>query len=259
MILNGHYSDLLFHGGQYLAVDLLSFRRSPAVLSILAKSWRSVDWKRDVLRNGLWMKAPGWVRSSVRRLRKPDRRSGWHQMLEWEFVDRTHLSDRLHPTEESHSGSRADFLPRWRHMTMSVLAQGAASARRLYNSRATELVDPFWDRSLVEYVMALPAHMLARPGVTKYLLRQAMAGAVPEEVCQRRDKTSLYELFCEGLLKRERGTVLGLLERPKIVERNMVRGRWLTGQITAGSDWSDYGHPLWRCLNVELWLRDQQI
>ena len=125
------------------------------------------------------------------------------------------------------------------------------------NRYNTELMDPFWDRRLVEYVMAVPAHMLARPGVSKYLLREATAGVVPDEVRERRDKTSLYELFCEGLLHRERGTVHDLLERPSIVERGFVRESWLSDEVAAGDDWSDYGHTFWRCLNVELWLRVQ--
>jgi len=205
------------------------------------------------------MRAPRWFRSAVRRLLKSDRLGSGHEMLEQGFVNRTRLSDLLHQRGEPLSGAHADFMARWRHLSMSILAQGAASARRLYNSHATELVDPFWDRRLVEYVMALPAYMLARPGVSKYLLRQATAGVVPDEVRERCDKTSLYELFCEGLLHRERDTVVDLLERPGIVERGFVRDRWLSDEVASGKDWSDYGYPLWRCLNVELWLRDQQL
>ena len=258
VILNGHYSDLLFHGGQFLAADLLSPRQSAKVLSILANNLRFVSWKRDVLRNGLWMRTPGWIRSAVRRIRGSDRIATGLEMLEPGFVSRSGLSDRIHKTGGSLSGVRSAFEAKWRHLSMSILAQGAASARRLYNSRATELVDPFWDRRLVEYVMAIPAHMLARPGVSKYLLRKATSGVVPDEVRERRDKTSLYELFCEGLLHREKDTILGLLDQPGIVERGIVRSHWLSDQMTAGSDWSDYGHPLWRCLSAELWLRDQQ-
>ena len=256
VILNGHFSDLLFHGGQYLAADLMSPGRSVEVASILAKNWRSVAWKQDVLRNGLWMRTPRWIRSAVRRIRRSDRFAGVSAMLEPDFVSRTRLFDRLQRTDGSASGSRADFLARWRHMSMSVLAQGAASARRLYNSRGTELVDPYWDRCLVEYVMAVPAHILARPGISKYLLRQATVDVLPESVRGRRDKTSLYELFCEGLLHREREKVLDLLEQPGIVERGFVRKPWLSGQVSAGSEWSDYGHSLWRFLTAELWLRN---
>jgi len=178
-------------------------------------------------------------------------------MLEPAFIDRARLAGRLDRMGERVPGERADLQARWRHLSMSILAQGAAAARRLYNRRATELVDPYWDRTLVEYVSAMPAHLLARPGTTKYLLRRATVGIVPEEVRERRDKTSLYELFCEGLLNRERGAVLSIFEQPQLVARGMVRGAWLRRELEAGRDWSDYGHPLWRCLCVELWLRSR--
>ena len=258
VILNGHFSDLLFHGGQYLAADMLSPGQSVEVISILAKNWRSVAWKRDVLHNGLWMSTPRWIRSAVRRIRGLDRLAGTREMLEPGFVTRTRLYDRLLRGEESLTGGRADFLARWRHLSMSILAQGAASARRLYNSRGMELVDPFWDRRLVEYVMAVPAHVLARPGGSKHLLRQATVGAVPDEVRLRRDKTSLYDLFCDGLLRRERDTVRDLLAKPRIVEKDIIRESWLSHEVAAGNGWTDFGNRLWRCLNVELWLREQK-
>jgi asparagine synthase (glutamine-hydrolysing) len=119
-------------------------------------------------------------------------------------------------------------------------------------------VDPYWDRRLVEYVMAIPSDLLARPGVTKYLLRKATVKLVPDEVRERRDKTSLYDLFCEGLLSREESAVHSLLARPAIVERGFVRESWLSNELAAGEGWSDHGHQLWRCLNAELWLRGQQ-
>jgi asparagine synthase (glutamine-hydrolysing) len=258
VILNGHFSDLLFHGGRYMAADLLSLRRFPNALSVIVRNWESVDWKRDLLRNGLWMRTPAWIRSTVSGFRRSRRVPASRNMLEPDFVERTSLRDRLFSAEESFPWVRADFVAKWRHLTMSILAQGSASARRLYNRRGTELVDPYWDRRLVEYVMAIPSDLLARPGVSKYLLRVATDGLVPDEVRERRDKTSLYELFCEGLLRREKSTVRGLLERPSIVDRGSVRERWLSDELAAGEDWSDYGYPLWRCLCVELWLREQQ-
>ncbi len=257
VILNGHYSDLLFHGGQYFAADLWSPQRIPQVASILAANRASVAWKRDVLRNGLWMGAPLRLRAAVRRLRGAKGLPGPRGMLEAGFVSRVRLDERLERMGERVDGERADLQARWRHLTMSILAQGAAAARRLYNRRATELVDPYWDRTLVEYVSAIPAHLLARPGTTKYLLRRATIGMVPDAVRERRDKTSLYELFCEGLLSRERETVLGTFAEPQLVARGMVRGAWLDTELAAGRGWFDFGHALWRCLCVELWLRNR--
>jgi asparagine synthase (glutamine-hydrolysing) len=52
-----------------------------------------------------------------------------------------------------------------------------------------ERVDPFFDHRLVEFMFRVPGHMKIRDGVTKRLLRTAMAGILPEETRTRIKKT----------------------------------------------------------------------
>src|SRR5207237_8771317 len=63
---------------------------------------------------------------------------------------------------------------------------------------------PFWDRRLVEYVLALPQEMRAWHGVTKRVLRDAMVGVAPDLNVQRRDKLSLTPFFRRGLVHEDR-------------------------------------------------------
>lgn len=47
---------------------------------------------------------------------------------------------------------------------------------------------PFLDHRLVEYALSLPANNLINGGTTKYILREAMRGVVPNQIIDRRDK-----------------------------------------------------------------------
>jgi asparagine synthase (glutamine-hydrolysing) len=51
--------------------------------------------------------------------------------------------------------------------------------------------DPFWDVAFVELGFRLPLRMLLRDGWTKYVVRQAVRGVLPEELRRRADKTGL--------------------------------------------------------------------
>ena len=57
---------------------------------------------------------------------------------------------------------------------------------RITMASSVEARDPFLDHHLVEFALALPPSMKYRNGRGKYVLRQATAGLVPDEVLSRR-------------------------------------------------------------------------
>jgi asparagine synthase (glutamine-hydrolysing) len=63
---------------------------------------------------------------------------------------------------------------------------------------------PFYDRRLAELCLALPEEQKLRWGWTRFVLRQAMAGTLPERVRRRGGKTNLSAQFNEGFLAFER-------------------------------------------------------
>src|SRR5690349_20825488 len=54
---------------------------------------------------------------------------------------------------------------------------------------------PLWDRRVVEFLLAVPVELRIGGGVTKRLLREAMAGLAPEANLGRPDKLSLAPFF----------------------------------------------------------------
>src|SRR3989454_4434724 len=70
---------------------------------------------------------------------------------------------------------------------------------------------PFLDHALVEFTMRLPTDLKIRGGRTKYLLKKAMTGLLPEEIDRKSTRLNSshlvisYAVFC---LKKKKKTSL---------------------------------------------------
>lgn len=63
---------------------------------------------------------------------------------------------------------------------------------------------PFWDKRLVEFCLSLPPEQKLRRGWSRFVLRKAMAGILPEKIQWRRDKIDFIPVFHHGLLTFDR-------------------------------------------------------
>lgn len=63
------------------------------------------------------------------------------------------------------------------------LACGSLSAELLYEKRY-----PYLDRSMLEFIYAVPREQLVRPGQRRSLMRRALVGIVPDEILNRKRK-----------------------------------------------------------------------
>jgi len=73
---------------------------------------------------------------------------------------------------------------------------------------------PFLDFRLLEWVLGQPTRLLFREGWSKYVLRQALDGLLPDVVRDRTDKMG-YETPTGSLLRRNGGLFRDLLERQR--------------------------------------------
>jgi asparagine synthase (glutamine-hydrolysing) len=118
---------------------------------------------------------------------------------------------------------------------------------------SVEARTPFLDFRLVERALAMPASDLVRGGWTKAILRDAMAGVLPEGVRLRRDKLGFATpeaRWLREIAPRVREW-LGPGARTEQMIRPDVLARWRTESDEALS----VRAGLWRVLSVELWLR----
>ena len=115
---------------------------------------------------------------------------------------------------------------------------------------------PFLDHRIVEAADALPDDMKLRGGVTKWILREAIRGVVPESIRTRTDKIG----FAVPTLRWLRGPCAGPLRETLLSQRTAERGvlnpSWLQGALDrfqAGDDTPS--QVLWNCWMAETWLR----
>lgn len=118
-----------------------------------------------------------------------------------------------------------------------------------------ELRVPFLDHRLVEFCFGLPERFLVRDGMTKYLLRQAMAGLLPEEV-RTAAKRSVPVPQREWLGSALREWVEAVLESRSFASRGIVdapQARQQYRRFCGGERANSF--YVWQWVNLEMWFR----
>jgi asparagine synthase (glutamine-hydrolysing) len=122
---------------------------------------------------------------------------------------------------------------------------------------STEARTPLLDFRLVEFLFKLPFNYKIRNGVTKYILRKAMNGIVPDEILNRKDKKGFptpVALWFRNELKEKTGDLLtsksfkerGIFDQKKILS---IFEKHCKGEM-------DYSWHIWRWINLEFWFRE---
>jgi len=115
---------------------------------------------------------------------------------------------------------------------------------------------PFLDYRLVEYLAGLPLDQKVRGGVTKYVLRRAIRGLVPEAIRCRMDKMGFVtpeEAWMKDELAPE---ILALFSSPEFSRRPYWDADRVLRNYQAFLDGkSAYSTEFWRIACAELWLR----
>jgi asparagine synthase (glutamine-hydrolysing) len=113
---------------------------------------------------------------------------------------------------------------------------------------------PFLDHKLVEFAGRLPVAMKLRGLTTKYVLRRAMRGRLPDEILTRKKMG-----FPTPVGAWLRGPYAGIVEEYVLSERAARRGifdpayvRRLVAEHRAGADHTE---RLWSLVNFEIWQR----
>ncbi len=115
---------------------------------------------------------------------------------------------------------------------------------------------PFLDFRLVSFLFSLPPEFKIRNGLSKFIMRKALKDDIPDYVLNRRDKvpflTSEAQWFRNGMKSLITDVIHSdsFQTRPyfKPKKAQMLYENHLRGKI-------DASRPLWRMLNLELWLR----
>ncbi len=141
-------------------------------------------------------------------------------------------------------------------LTQSVLPQLLRYADRNSMAFSREVRLPFLDHRLVEFLFAIPSDQKLRDNTTKVVLRNTIAGVVPEEIRNRRDKLG----FAPPEVSWLRGPLRSWVE--DVFSSAGFRQREWTDPEIVDSIWNRFRNgddalhtSIWRWLSLEIWAR----
>jgi asparagine synthase (glutamine-hydrolysing) len=125
---------------------------------------------------------------------------------------------------------------------------------RMTMAHSVEARPPLLDHRLVEFAATIPARFRLRGGTTKYLLKQAMRGILPDEIIDRKKQG-----FAVPLAKWFRGPLAGFARDVLLSDSCRRRGVLNTDYIEQLLRLHQRGRnldlQLWTTLSFEMWCR----
>ena len=261
-LLTGHWGDQVLFDQAYL-VDLLKSGAWRTVNAHLREylRWfpdaRGHEFVRQFGSDVLEYFLPAWVRQTIR----AGRRIGGH-LPPWDdwFCDA--FRDEARPDRFAHASSATalssalyrEVRSQYHHFCLEWNAKVAASY-------GFEMAFPFLDRDLVEFLISVPGTTLARNGVPKALLREALVGVTPEGILRRCGKGDFTDAVNQSTRRDFAALVNMLGPRSLVVELGYVDADKLQrGVLAAGAalEHSTTSVVSWRMTAMaalEIWLR----
>jgi asparagine synthase (glutamine-hydrolysing) len=142
---------------------------------------------------------------AARRGRPPPAQSPVRPLVARALAERVGLEDRLRLLDRTRPAAPSTL--RGSHygaLLAGINSAGFESIDPVAAAFSLEPRYPFYDRRLVEFCLALPGEQKLRWGWSRFVLRQAMAGTLPERVRRRGGKANLSAQFNNGFLAFER-------------------------------------------------------
>jgi asparagine synthase (glutamine-hydrolysing) len=163
---------------------------------------------------------PVSLRLGIKRLRGQDATALDHTVIRPEFARRMGVKDRLAANEREHgSPARSARDAHARAMTSGLVPYALEVADKAAAAFGIEARYAFFDRRLMELCLALPADQKLRGGWSRFVMRRAMAGLLPEEVRWRSSKATLAPNFKRNLIGKDRNILAELIiEQPGALE-----------------------------------------
>jgi len=236
-VFNGAFGDHLFSdASEWLSDALVRRDFSPILREYL---WRL---RRDPR---LWQDAA--VRRMLRRalLLNVNRYSHIDELTPF-AREQTQLSGTCPAVQ----GMRAHSLT----LNLGADAQFGASGEAEFAERfGIDLSTPLRSPALLRFMQSLPVHFSQRQGVSKWIMREAMRGKMPEAIRTRLKSSSLQPFFDAAIAGPARAQTAALLfsadaDWPRFYQHARIKALFCTGQRSDSES-----AKLWKCMGYELW------
>src|SRR5690606_33413033 len=144
---------------------------------------------------------------------------------------------------------------RYQSIFTELHLRSVVDSGRLHARFHQTFADPWSDRRIAEFAVAIPQRVLNTGFEDKRLTRRVVVGMIPDAARLAMRKTVPLPLYDRGIRERARETIEELLSDSELARRGWVDDRTLRDHyraIVAGG--RDDGY-LWYTLSLELWLR----
>lgn len=264
IILDGEDGDDLFGFSPWLAADLLRQGRPVAMLRLLRQIPQLADVPTRTLltsayRLGVKGSMPPVVHAALRRMRgQPDYVPSWLNDETARAFDET--------ATPWHWKLRGQ--PRWWSGRLSTLLTGGFPgslfdhARRRAALTGLDRRHPFADLDLLQFVDRLPPELAFDATFNRPLLRQSMAGIIPDRIRLQSRKMDL-NTFVDASIAADLVVVRPLMLASDAALREYVRPESLQhvfdpGTVLTTTAAGRLGFRAWRLVEMECWLRSQE-
>jgi asparagine synthase (glutamine-hydrolysing) len=139
-------------------------------------------------------------------------------LISQEFAKRVDIEARFDRMRDTFAGTHSKNPAIERVLKIRPnLTAGRERYARIAASARIEARDPFTDQHVVDLCSCLPDDQLARDGWRKFLLRNAMAGRLPDAVRWGRGKPHIGAIYNRNFLSREKS--VGRLSLNRLLAR----------------------------------------
>ncbi len=148
------------------------------------------------------------------------------------------------------SGIRAHHF----QLNLGAGAQFGASGEAEFAERfGIDLTTPYRSPALLRFMLSLPVHLSQRRGISKWIMREAMRGKMPEAIRVRPKSTSLQPFFDAAIAGPARAQAMALLfsadaDWPRFYQPTIVKELFESNRRSDAES-----AKLWRCMGYELW------
>lgn len=252
ILLCGIGADLYFRPQLDSAADMLAcgeVARALASISLWAGIARTSFWQMAFRHGALPLLPPPARRAFARASWRPP---SW---LDSSFVRRLEVHRRTWATRlyEGPRGRRARA-----SQINRLLTQDAVFPPERVGEVNLEWRYPYLHRPLVEYALSVPVEWHVGGGRSKWLLREAMRGILPEAVRLRRGKGGLRPQTATALM-READRLAPMIESSLLSQLGCVHPRRLAAAIRRSNELPLHDLvPIGNALAIELWLRKRE-
>jgi len=256
VLLNGHGGDESLNGyareRYFLLADLIKTLKLPSVVRELAYQ-RQVNKLNsiDSITRALWLifsqSVPNSLKDVSRRYLLVK-----NKCLNKDFVKKHqnyfYLEQKINGflKSSSYMSYRISPLPGWLH-----------AEDRITMANSIESRSPFLDFRLAQFGVSLPPDQKFRNGISKFILRKAMQGSMPEDVRMRMDKKG-YPTPTENWLKGSlHDKALDIFNSSRFIQRGIFNQKEVLSAFNQHCQGKrNLRFSLWSWINLELWFRE---